>query len=130
MTFSFGDPEFVMMVLNTVGPNLKKLVFTSTYRRDYAINMDYLASICVNLEHLAFYGSAGFIMDPETASRWTPETFLPKLTHFQSHQCLGIWSNLIKRKSTLVFLSLRCCHIGTKVMPFSIYLFLFFHLYL
>jgi len=114
------DQEFVMMVLDTFGPNLKKLMLSGI---GWDVDMAHLASICTNLEHLTLF-DARINHDFEAACGWTPDTFFPKLTHFQSNnsysKCLGVWGVLIEKKSTLVHLSLQCCHIGTKVELFFI----------
>lgn len=124
MELSFRDPKFLKMVLDSFGPNLKKIVFK---RMDCNVDLAVLAPICTKLEHLSFHDDpARIIMDFAAASQWNPDTFLPKLTHFQirhsrwfDHNCLGHWAVLIEKKSTLVHLSLDCCHIGTNVILFK-----------
>ena len=100
-------PKFVKMILDIAGPTLKTLDF----KYGCAVDMDYLASTCPKLEHLTFDHS-NIINNSEAASRWTPETFLPKLNHFRTRnvfgKCLGSWSILIEKKSTLAHLSLQC----------------------
>jgi len=103
----------VKIVLDILGPNVKKLVLNNCAD----IDMAYLGSCCTKLERLTFY-DCSFIMDySKASSRHTPETFLPKLTHFESRDCcLGVWGELIEKKSTLSHLSLECCHIGKNVI--------------
>ena len=117
-------PKFVKMILDIAGPTLKKLDFK--YGCD--VDMDYLASTCPTLEHLTF-DATNVINDLVTASRWSPETFLPKLKHFRTRntlrKCLEFWSAIIETKSTLAHLSLQCCHIGTDVIPFAYYYYFF-----
>jgi len=109
------NPKFVKIVLDIFGPNVKKLVMKHCAN----IDMAYLGSCCTKLEQLAF-DSCSFIMDGSKASSGhTPETFLPKLTHFESRCCcLGVWGDVIEKKSTLRHLSLQCCHIGTNVIKY------------
>ncbi len=107
------NPKFLKMVLDIFGPNVKKLALENVTN----IDMVYLASICLNLEQLTFSWCRFIIEDSEASSRrWTPETFLPKLTHFRSDDCcLGVWGCLIERKSTLAHLSLSCCHTSEQM---------------
>ena len=112
----------MMTVLKIFGPQIKNLVFGV----EFDVDMHYLASNCANLETIDFLDSK--ILDSEAASRWTPETFLPKLKKVYRTSwswkdgCLGVWGLLIEKKSTLAHLSLRCCHFGTNVALFK-YLF-------
>ncbi len=120
MEFISVDREFVTMILDVYGRNLKKLTLSGI---SWDIDMAYLASICTNLEHLTLL-DACINLDFEAACGWTPETFFPKLTHFQTNnsksKCSGVWGVLIEKKSKLVHLSLQCCHIGTIVLFFNI----------
>ncbi len=57
------DPQLMIKILDIIGPNFEKLVLTSTtYHFYHKIDMGYLASICINLEHLTFHDSARIIM--------------------------------------------------------------------
>lgn len=102
------------MVLDTFGANLKKLEMENG--KSCGFNMAYLASVCIKLERLSLNRGIVDSDDDTAATCWTPLTFLPLLTHFKIVDgCLGVWAPLIERKSTLVSLSLKCCHIGTNV---------------
>lgn len=110
---SFYDFESLKMALDTFGSNLKRL----EAKNCYCFNMAYLASVCTKLERLSLlYWGIADSDDDTAATCWTPQTFLPLLTHFKMvNGCLGVWAPLIEKKSTLVSLSLECCHIGTNV---------------
>jgi len=116
------DSKVLKMVLDIFGSNVKKLFLTHCTN----IDMAYFASICTKLEQLTFDNCSFIIDDSEAFSRWTQETFLPKLTLFRSaFCCLGLWGNLIEKKSSLVHLSLQCCHIGTNVIIYKMFIFFF-----
>jgi len=80
-------PVLLKMILDIFGPNLKKIEF----KIGCTIDMEYLASVCTKLEQLTIDYSRVIMVDSdEAASRWTPETFLPKLTHLvQTGSCLN-----------------------------------------
>ena len=72
------------------------------------------------LENLSIVLSPINLEDVDAASCWTPDTFLPCLTHFQTDACLGVWARLmIERKCKLVDISIHCAHhIATDVSIF------------
>ena len=120
MELDCKDPKVLKMVLDVFGSNVKKLVLT------YCTNIDmaHFASTCIKLEQVTFRWCSFINDDSEAFSRWTPETFLPKLTLFRSDFCcLGLWGNLIEKKSSLVHLSLQCCHIGTNVIIYKMFIY-------
>ena len=79
------------------------------------INMALLGA-CSKLEELSIVLSPINLEDVASVSCWTPETFLPCLTHFRTNACLGVWAPLmIERKCKLVDVSIHCCHIATDV---------------
>ncbi len=52
---------------------------------------------------------------PNDPINWTHETYLPALIELRTNACLGNWSPLLERKSTLTQLALNCCHVETQV---------------
>jgi len=104
--------EYMRPVLNALGPNLKKLTLK---RCDF--DMAWLSS-CTQLQHLKI--NCCSLRTDKLATRghnnWTHATFLPVLTEFQSNVCLQKWAPVFEEKSTLVKLTLNCCHIATKVI--------------
>lgn len=70
---------------------------------------------CSNLEilHVSSRDKNFSLMDSgEMSPSLSPDTFIPQLKEFRSDICLGAWSYLFENKSSLVQLSLNCCHIG------------------
>ena len=105
--------EYARPVLNALGPALKKLTLK---RCDF--DMAWLSS-CTQLQHLTI--NCCSLRTDKLITRghnnWTHATFLPVLTEFQSNVCLQKWAPIFEKKSTLVKLTLNCCHIATKVIP-------------
>lgn len=70
---------------------------------------------CSNLEilHISSKDKNFSLMDSgEMGSSFSPNTFIPQLKEFRSDICLDAWSYLFENKSSLVQLTLNCCHIG------------------
>ena len=104
-------PEYVKPILNAFGPTLKQLTFEQCCK----INLADLAS-CSQLENLRILNSS--LANPqenEAVLMDSKSSFLPLLKKFKSGTCLGVYSRLFERKSTLTHLALGCCHVGTNV---------------
>ena len=105
-------PECVEPVLkHFIGLTLKSLTLISCGQ----INLAFLES-CTQLEDLTIHRCS---IEPKAPTGWAEDkTFLPLLRKFENYElCLGsYWASLIERKSTIVHLTLDCCHIGTSVM--------------
>ena len=105
------NPKFVKLVVNIFGEVLTTLDLYGCGPTDMG-----QLGICSKLEELSIVLSPINLEDVGAASCWTPETFLPSLTHFRTDACLGVWAPLmIERKCRLVDISIHCCHIATDV---------------
>jgi len=110
------ESKYVEPILEVFGPGLKELQLDDCTQ----IDLQKLVR-CFQLQELFITGYAGsFLLAKKNEKEHllsNMETFLPALTFFQSDICLGEWSCLFERKSTLVYLFLSCCHIGIGVCP-------------
>jgi len=100
--------EYVTPILKVLGSELEKLTFL--YGSELVIQD---LALCPKLEKLQILPWSFFqLLDSGEIDPLNPATFLSQLRVFQSNFCLGKWSDLFENKSSLVSLSLHCCHIG------------------
>ena len=100
--------EYVTPILKVLGSELVKLTFL--YGSELIIQD---LALCPKLEELQILPWSFFqLLDSGEIDPLNPATFLSQLRVFQSNFCLGKWSHLFENKSSLVSLSLHCCHIG------------------
>ncbi len=73
--------------------------------------------LCYQLEELFILGNSSLLakQNEDENLLFNIDTFLPALASFQSDICLGEWSFILEKKSSLVYLYLSCCHIGMTV---------------
>jgi len=108
------NPKFLKLVLNVFGEVLTTLDLFGCGPIDMA-----QLGVRRELENLSIVLSPINLHDADAASCWTPDTFLPSLTHFRNDACLGVWARLmIERKCKLVDISINCSHIATDVSIF------------
>ncbi len=102
-------------ILDVFGPGLKELEFANCTQ----IDLQKLARF-FQLQELCIMGSDSSLLAKENEDEHlllNTDTFLPALTCFQSDICLGKWSFIFEKKSSLVHIFLSCCHIGMRVCP-------------
>ena len=105
------DSQFMNPILAAFGSVLLTLSISDC---DH-VNLARLAS-CAVLVNLTLCSCTISSEGSDTICFWTPKTFLPSLTDLMvENSCLGLWAPLLEAKSTLVRLTLNCCHIGTNV---------------
>ncbi len=106
------NPKLYKLVLNVFGEVSTTL---DLFGCGPIIDMAQLG-VCSKLEKLSIVHSPINLEDVAAASSWTPETFLPCLSHFRTNGCLGLWAPLmIERKCRLADISIQCSHIATDV---------------
>ena len=102
-------------ILKAFGNGLQHLTLDSCRQ----INVADLMTYCTELESLNILGDSSMkpkMMESTECFLDEAVTFLPNLKNLKSEICLGDWSYLFEEKSTsLVRLTLSCCHIGIKV---------------
>jgi len=110
---------FIRPILNVFGPNLTSLHLNFDEDRRNKLDMAWLGGSCTQLKKLSLlsFQHPPITMDTEhDPVGWGADTFLPLLTEFRTNICLGKWSPLFERKSTLTLLELFCCHVGSRVI--------------
>jgi len=118
------DSNYVKLVLEVFGPALKSLMFRSCEEVDMLL----LGTCCVQLEHLSIWEWSSVKHEDFHPTGLNSDTFLPCLKSLSSHCCLGVCGSLIERKSTLIELDLKCCHIGTHVNTVPPHNFIFMYI--
>lgn len=104
--------DYVKPFIQAFGTNLTSLTLFCCPE----ISLEDLASHCSQLNHLKLFRTS-IQSKMKCTGNWNADTFLPLLEKLEVYQvCLGVWSNLIERKVTLVHLKLNCIHIGTNVL--------------
>ena len=94
---------------------LNKLVFSDCKELDFSD-----LSPCIALEDLWIWGDETKFSGNDDLPSIDYASFLPNLTTFTSHVCLGkLGSILDEQLSSLVSLDLKCSHLGTKGSKFN-----------
>ena len=129
LIFSSFDLQIEQVTLIKVSENYRKAILLGigaqlsllTFVSCELIDVTDLIS-CTELEMLRFFFSSTLFLPSENPEEkyFPPEEFLPKLKRLESDICLrSRYSHLFEEKSTLTYLDLECCHVGTKASNIS-----------
>lgn len=102
--------QFLELFLDKFGPHLTSLELLYSRKCEMA-----LLACCTQLKYLKMR-HCSFNLEANIPPDFKPDSYLPQLESVTADDCLGRWATLIERKSTLVYVHLQCCHIGTDVI--------------